>query len=512
MSKLREVCIEEGSILGLISEYFEGAGHAECLLALEKVCTGPCDHQVPVELAALREMVLNGNWDLVMQYLDMFNKAGDKEGLKRCRYHAQKQRFLETLHHVETNIKTKIRLGYCPKNDDFLTEDEAKKFHQTMETQLKALKSLCPSPEDHKSLKTLVSIPAISSSEQFASWQVQSGRLDTLYHIQDWISKVLCFSRARFSSQKAGKKKRASKSSHLLRLLAKGLLYEQCEMLCQRRSGSEVLKDASIMLDLKGWLQQQPDSSFQLPPTKIRLVVNPWSKSKAKTPATGEKASDDTKPSPQQNSPGAKSSSGCVATEPAAPQLTGEAPTAQETEATVKVSEKGGQKEKHKDSSPTSPAGAKESSTSHQPPRSPEKPAAATQVSVHKHIEPSSSSKERDTPNTGTEQPLADTTPLQKRTRLSSTPKNVQDAESCLRASPPSSPIVTTPNAKRAAEGPEQEKSLPRVDRATRKHINFNEDTRVTKRRTQQWPAVSLLGRITDSQVLSFFPTFCVLH
>lgn len=282
---MRDVCLEEGSILSLIRDYFELAGHAECLLAVEHCCNGTNSqpHLLPLELAALREVVLGGKWDQVMQYLDRFTDTEDKEGLKRCRFLAHKQKYLEILHHVESDIQARLRLGfgYC-SNGELLSSSEAEKVRQVMELQLTTLEPFCPSLEDFRSLKTLLSMPSISSSKDFSMWQVHSGRLDTLHQIREWVSKSLYLNVKTSSSQEA--KKHADggvgSSCTLLRLLAKGLLYEQCERLCRARYG-EADTDAekiSCILDLRGWLQQQPDSSFQLLPSKLSLVVSPWTR------------------------------------------------------------------------------------------------------------------------------------------------------------------------------------------------------------------------------------------
>ncbi len=283
---LRDVCLEEGSVLNLIREYFELGGHAECLLALEHSCSGVTPQPpLPMELAVLREIVLAGKWDHVMKYLDRFKEAeeGSEEGLKRCKYLAHRQKYLEILHHVESDIQDKLRLGFgshC-KNGKLLDAGEADKIRSVMEAELKALEPLCPCPEDYQSLQALLSMPSISSSKNFASWQLHSGRLEALYEIQEWITKTL-YLNVKFSLQEAksaGCKEGVARSCSLMRLLAKGLLYEQCERLCRARCGGELTTgDQGTLLDLRGWLQHQPDSSFQLPPSQLSLVITPWSR------------------------------------------------------------------------------------------------------------------------------------------------------------------------------------------------------------------------------------------
>ena len=282
---VREVGLEEGSILGLIRDYFEVAGHAECLLAMEQLCRdGLTPHSsLPLELAVLREIVLAGRWDQLTKYLDRFSRAEDQEGLKRCRYLAHKQKYLEILQHVESDIEARIRLGfgYC-KNGQLLGVGEAEKVREVMETQLTVLEPICPTRDDYNSLKMLLSLPSISSSKEYSDWQLHSGRLATMRGIQEWVAKAL-YLNVKLVPQNTSSQSplEATKTCALLRLLAKGLLYEQCEQLCRARCGEgDTSPDqaAANMLDLRGWIQQQPDSSFQLPPAELSLVVSPWAR------------------------------------------------------------------------------------------------------------------------------------------------------------------------------------------------------------------------------------------
>ena len=279
---LRDVCLEEGSVLNLIREYFEVGGHAECLLALEHSCNGVTPQpNLPLELTVLREIILAGQWEHLMKYLERFKDAeGSEEGLKRCRYLAHRQKYLEILHHVESDIQDKLRLGfssYC-EHGKLLGTEEAVKIRNIMEAELEALESLCPSPEEYQSLRSLLSMPSISSSKEFCNWRLHSGRVDTLYEIQDWITKTL-YLNVRFPLKECKEDGGVRKSCSLLRLLAKGILYEQCERLCRARCGDPPAADEDLsILDLKGWIQHQPDSSFQLQPSQLNLLVTPWTR------------------------------------------------------------------------------------------------------------------------------------------------------------------------------------------------------------------------------------------
>ena len=281
-----EASLGEGPLLRLIWDYFRRAGHVECLLALENCCKGygQCypGHKatLPPELFALREMSLTGRWDQVIKYLSAFSDNADKKGLQRCMYVAQRQKYLEILEHVEDNVRSMFRLGFgVLASGGMLSPSEAKRTVKLIECQLAILKPLCPSPVEYQSLRDLPNLPSTSSSKQFfkefSLWQLHSGRLETFYEIGEWISNVLHLN-IKFQLPRRDTADRKN-SPALLRLVAKGLLYEQCEWLLKTKNAMSEKQPFSSpnILNLGDWIQQLPDNSFQLPPKEICLVVEP---------------------------------------------------------------------------------------------------------------------------------------------------------------------------------------------------------------------------------------------
>ena len=285
LGAMQEASLEEGPVLRLILDYFERAGHAECLVPLENYCRRRWSNanenvlersSFPPELAALREQSLQGKWDQVVEYLNAFSGCSDKEGLDRCLYLAERQKYFEILHHIENSIRSKFRLGYSlPGNGVVLSSKEIEGTKNLIQHQLSVLEGLSPSVEEFHSLKCLFCSSSFSSSKDFATWELHSGRLETFYRIGEWVSKVLYLT-VTFPRKLRNERNLAEEDScSLLRLIAKGLLYEQCEQLCRLRCGEGDVEDPSKLLDLSSWMQQQPDSSFQTFPSEIVLIVKP---------------------------------------------------------------------------------------------------------------------------------------------------------------------------------------------------------------------------------------------
>jgi len=281
---MQEASLEEGPVLRLILDYFERAGHGECLVPLENYCRRRWNNAnekilesfFPSELAALRELSLQGKWEQVVQYLNAFSGCSDKEGLERCMYLAERQKYFEILHHIENSIRSKFRLGYSlPGNSELLSPKEIERTKNLIQHQLSVLEGLSPSVEEFHLLKHLYCSSSLSSSKDFATWELHSGRLETFYRIGEWVSKILYLT-VTFPEKLRNKRNLVEADScTLLRLIAKGLMYEQCEQLCRLRCGEGGMEEPSKLLDLSSWMQQQPDSSFQTFPSAIVLVVKP---------------------------------------------------------------------------------------------------------------------------------------------------------------------------------------------------------------------------------------------
>ena len=511
---MREACLEEGSILNLIRDYFEVAGHAECLISLEGYFHHGGGHSLPLELAALREMSLAGKWDQVIKYLDAFNDAEDKEGLKKSRYAAHKQKYLEILYHVETDIRSKLRLGFnYYENGELLSPHESEKVRHLLETQLEVLESLSPSHEEYQILKTLLSLPSIAHSKDFSTWNLQSGRLDTLYRIGEWVTKIL-FLPVRFPLQQM--KDGSLSHSPLLRLVAKGLLYEQCERLCKTRCGEREMEGATNMLDLGGWIQQQPDSSFQLSPTEISLTVIPWenklisSKPHVSLSVDMEQGIKD-KEEEVMLPNGTSEHQECLLSTVNPQQL-----SFQDNKATITTIPPADGNIKptlhNNEVSPSMDLGKEEELTTNGDVQKPQNIGYKTVIENKSSQSTSKSPPALEVLSSSTDHSkgrkeikgsvadeaitpplhpvsevsfLPSTTPLFKTGRDSSTPKNIKSSIASLKTSPPPSPIAPA----NLSPQPKAQVSLEGL----KKRIDFSE--------YQKWPKVSLLSTLSDSQV-----------
>ena len=253
-----KVVLNEKDVSLLLRDFLEENGQYECLVAFER-STGLYPPSLSAELVSLREIILWGNLDeLQKRIFEPLQNMGEESELRKCKYVIAKQRYLETL--LEVN------------------SDKADLLKQ----QLAEVEDLCPSPEEFRVLFSLLTLPSLSTSPDYKHWTIQKGRLQCFHQLASWISKVLGMRAHLIPPQTSSHppEQRLPKT-RLVQLLAKGLLYEQCEAICahptttstgeatERGSGDGSIK----LLDLYNWIKHQPDSAFQLPPSTLQLQV-----------------------------------------------------------------------------------------------------------------------------------------------------------------------------------------------------------------------------------------------
>lgn len=266
------VAVEEGQVLQILRDFLEESGQAESLRALER-STGTGPRGLPPRLACMRELVLNGNWVEVLESLQLLSGLGDGEGFIRCQYAVAKQRYLETLWLGESEDGG---VASAPSQNCEIAGADGKRREngrlQVLMAYLEQLEQLCPSKEDYSALCSLVTCPSPTAHHEYSNWNVYRSRLDCFSTLSEWVGKVLY---PDITLNLPSKGSKFLSTNRLIQLLAKGLLYEECEAVCTHKSREGNGESLSEVLDLCGWMQHQPDSAFQFVPSKLKLVVIP---------------------------------------------------------------------------------------------------------------------------------------------------------------------------------------------------------------------------------------------
>lgn len=260
------VAVEEAQVLQVLRDFLEESGQAESLRALEK-STGMSPSGLPAQVAYLRELVVSGNWVELLEFLQPLSNSEDGEGYKRCQYAVFKQRYLEALWELgDSRVAPQAPVGGV----DIRKRDNERL--QVLMSCLEQLKQVCSSTEDYSSLYSLVTCPSLSAHPEYSNWKMHQARLDCFFTLSEWIGKILYPDTTLNLTAKGG---RLLSANRLIQLMAKGLLYEECEAVCMHRSPEVRAESPLEVLDLCGWMQHQPDSAFQLSPSRLKLVVIP---------------------------------------------------------------------------------------------------------------------------------------------------------------------------------------------------------------------------------------------
>ena len=251
-----KVTVDEKDILLLFRDFLEESGQYESLIPFER-STGLYPRRLSAKFVSMREAVLWGDLDELQKHIfEPFRNLGYENESRECKYAIAKQRYLESLLQIK------------PDKAD-------------LQEKLAEVEKLCPSSEEFKALLSLLTLPSLSASPEYKEWNVQKGRLQCFYQLASLTSKVFGLNESKCGltspSSLDSPEKRLSKN-RLVQLIAKGLLYEQCEAICSHpsTSGQATQEDTDSclqFLDLYNWIKQQPDSAFQLSPATLQLQV-----------------------------------------------------------------------------------------------------------------------------------------------------------------------------------------------------------------------------------------------
>ena len=275
------VTVDEKQVLHAIHDYFQKTGRAECVIALEKssgYLSETVNVALPDQLAVLRTLCLNGEWNDAIEYLQAFEEVEDKDGFRQCQYELLEQQYLEVLSCKLDFEGTQAQFQVSSKVAIEKQNTLGKARQNTLLDLLSKLRKVCATEEHYTTLLSLAELPTPDDSPHYSTWSMYPGRLNCFHKVATWLSETLCLDcECLFPLVKTDTTPTSRATTRLVQLLAKGLLYEKCETTCMNRCGEDQIKDNLEIFDLCGWMQQQPDSAYQLSPSRFNLVVLPRS-------------------------------------------------------------------------------------------------------------------------------------------------------------------------------------------------------------------------------------------
>ncbi|KAK7889812.1 hypothetical protein WMY93_025372 [Mugilogobius chulae] len=219
--------IKEAEVIKLILDFLNSRRLHISMLALEKE-SGVINGLYSDDMLFLRQLVLDGQWDEVMQFIQPLEGL-EKFDKKRFRYIIYKQKFLEAL---------------CVNNAMSAAEDPLNLELSMQEAVncLNILEEFCPTKEDYSKLCLLLTLPRLTHHAEFKEWNPSTARV---HCFEEACAMVAEFIPADRKLSEAGF--RAS-GNRLFQLLIKGILYECCVEFCQSKATGEEITEGEVLL------------------------------------------------------------------------------------------------------------------------------------------------------------------------------------------------------------------------------------------------------------------------
>lgn len=256
----------------LVLEFLANRELSISQLALERE-SGVINGALSDDLLFLRQLILDGQWD---DALDFVQPLEDMEAFdaKRFRFSVLKHKFLELL---------------CIRSEAGLVQS-AELGVEEMVACLGALEQCSPSREHYNQLCLLLTFPRLCDHLDYKHWNPSNARVNCFKEVLPLVEKLLpSQAKSPVSVQ------RTSTGDRLVQLLIKGILYESCVNLCQKKATlppssaedddfqfAELLGNADADLSLFSWLQCLPPEVFSYPfeqkvlNVDVRQLVKPF--------------------------------------------------------------------------------------------------------------------------------------------------------------------------------------------------------------------------------------------
>lgn len=280
--------LREEDVVRLILEFVCSRQFHISQLSLERE-TGVINGIYSDDVLFLRQLILDGQWDDVMEFIQPLESVGSFN-IRQFHFIVLRQKYIELL---------------CIKSEAGLVANVDSAVEEVVKV-LGELEKYCPSKEIYNHLCLLLTLPKLVDHADYCNWNPSSARVHCFQELYPLVEKFLPYDK----QDREGVQE--SKNDRLIHLLIKGndkfslaskrkfqnifhfpgLLYESCVEFCQRRalSGGAGGKDKTSLrfgpllsstkkfhdsdLSLLSWLQSIPSQTFAHPFEQKTLDVD----------------------------------------------------------------------------------------------------------------------------------------------------------------------------------------------------------------------------------------------
>ncbi|XP_023941147.2 WD repeat-containing protein 47 isoform X2 [Bicyclus anynana] len=264
---LLQLNISEGDIIRLILEFLNRRDLHITQLSLERE-TGVINSNYPNDVLFLRQLILDGQWDDVLEFIQPLSPLKDFQGNK-FHYIILRQKYIELL-----CIKSEIK-----EPDSILSI-----VNEVVDV-LGEVEKFAPSKEEYSKLCLLLTLPSITNLEQYKNWNPSTARVQCFQEVYPLVENFMPSGKPTSNASLP----KSAKNDRLMQLVIKGILYESCVNFCQSKAtGVQEAQPAEVnfsqLLDVPGlgksdlslqaWLQSIPLEIFGIPFEHTSLSVD----------------------------------------------------------------------------------------------------------------------------------------------------------------------------------------------------------------------------------------------
>lgn len=265
------LALREEDVVRLSLEFLHNRELHISQLSIERE-TGVINGQYSDDVLFLRQLILDGQWDDVIEFIQPL-EALQAFDMKKFRYSILRHKYIELLCIKSEAGGAMVAAGQGLNSVEGAVEEVV---HILSE-----LEQLAPTKEEYASLCLLLTLPRLADHLQYRDWNPSKARVQCFLDVFPLVERFL-------PGDKKSTLVSAAKNDRLIQLVIKGVLYESCVSYCQAKAtggptpdtaasssqqqemtfsklldGSAGFSDSD--LSLLSWLQSIPAETFSVP-------------------------------------------------------------------------------------------------------------------------------------------------------------------------------------------------------------------------------------------------------
>lgn len=214
------LALREEDVVRLTLEFLHNRELHISQLSLERE-TGVINGQYSDDVLFLRQLILDGQWDDVMEFIQPL-EALQSFDMKQFRYSILRHKYIELLCIKSEAGGAMIAAGQGMNSVEGAVEEVVQVLSE--------LEKLAPSKEDYSALCLLLTLPRLADHLQYRDWNPSKARVQCFQVVFPLVERFLP------GEKKCTVVSAAAKNDRLIQLVIKGILYESCVSYCQAKA------------------------------------------------------------------------------------------------------------------------------------------------------------------------------------------------------------------------------------------------------------------------------------